>query len=282
MMQYYQKMEFSPLAEPGAGPIAAAQLLKQGFDGIEVSYVRPFMETWPFADYMNRIKAARDAGSSFTVHGPIIDTNLSSLNEDIRRASVRQLQECVDFAGELGAPLVVVHGVMSVFGLPNGRWNRRDFCPGNSREKTMLSSVRARTVRSLREIADYAPQCRIAVENLVYPHELYRSPQALAALIDDVDRSNVGATIDVGHGWVNGFRGEDYVRALGHRLFHVHLHDNHGEVDEHLPLGQGTVPLDGFFPALKDNGYGGVLNFECHCGPRMLEWVQGTLTAAGR
>jgi sugar phosphate isomerase/epimerase len=33
---------------------------------------------------------------------------------------------------------------------------------------------------------------------------------------------------------------EDFLPHL-HRAHHIHIHDNHGQSDEHLPLGAGTI-----------------------------------------
>jgi sugar phosphate isomerase/epimerase len=38
-------------------------------------------------------------------------------------------------------------------------------------------------------------------------------------------------------------------------VIHVHIHDNHGERDEHLPVGFGTVPWDRVAAAFE--GYSG-------------------------
>ena len=50
----------------------------------------------------------------------------------------------------------------------------------------------------------------------------------------------VGITIDFGHANTRGLVPE--FAAIADRATHVHIHDNHGASDEHLPLGEGTVP----------------------------------------
>lgn len=35
-------------------------------------------------------------------------------------------------------------------------------------------------------------------------------------------------------------------------MIHLHVHDNHGERDEHLPVGNGTVPWKKVVQALRD------------------------------
>ncbi|MDD2912760.1 MAG: TIM barrel protein, partial [Candidatus Bipolaricaulis anaerobius] len=53
-----------------------------------------------------------------------------------------------------------------------------------------------------------------------------------------------------------------YVAALGERLVHVHLHDNRGERDEHLPLGRGSLPWRAAWAALSSAGYRGPIVLE--------------------
>lgn len=42
-----------------------------------------------------------------------------------------------------------------------------------------------------------------------------------------------------------------WVETLRTHIGYVHLHDNHGESDEHLGLGLGTIPLDEVCQALQ-------------------------------
>ncbi len=277
-MQYFVKMEFSPLMAEQIGPADAERFLASGFHGVEVSYVQPYLDTWQTFDYLERVQYLKEAGAEFTVHGPLVDVNLSSLNRTVRRTALTQFKECLDFAQQLGGSLVVVHPVMSILGLPDGPWNQDDFQPASTRMQEMLMAGHDRCVLALQELADYAPRLRIGVENLVYPHERYRSPSQLAALLDDVKRSNVGATLDIGHAWCSGHDPAAFVEVLGSKLFHVHCHDNHGQRDEHLPIGEGTIDMARVFQALAIAEYKGILNFECHCPETDLAWVRSHFT----
>jgi sugar phosphate isomerase/epimerase len=44
---------------------------------------------------------------------------------------------------------------------------------------------------------------------------------------------------------------EEWVDVLGSRLMEIHLHDNHGEADDHLPLGQGNIDFPSLFSLLE-------------------------------
>ena len=63
------------------------------------------------------------------------------------------------------------------------------------------------------------------------------------------------------------------MQALGHYLTHVHLHDNDGSGDQHLPLGQGTVPLPDVFAALDAYAPDAIWTIETDA-VQSLEWMK--------
>ena len=70
--------------------------------------------------------------------------------------------------------------------------------------------------------------------------------------------------LDVAHAFIenrmNGVR--DYINAFSDRLAHVHVHDNHGKWDEHLPLGKGKVDFRKVVRFLKEIKYDRTVTFE--------------------
>jgi len=94
----------------------------------------------------------------------------------------------------------------------------------------------------------------IAVENMVnMPAILGRRPEEIEGIIETVDRDNLGFILDIGHANTNG-NVEEFLK-LRDLIIHVHAHDNCGERDEHLPVGNGTVPWEKVAASL--NGYSG-------------------------
>ena len=96
--------------------------------------------------------------------------------------------------------------------------------------------------KSLDDLAPLLRQehVRIAVENL--PHDNW---VMLKRLLDRFPPEILGITYDSGHGNIADLPGEtprlDDLEALSGRLLALHLHDNHGAGDEHLPPFLGTV-----------------------------------------
>lgn len=238
----------------------AEQAVEAGLQGFEVVARESQYDPEVFAAYrenIKRIKAELQVG--FTLHAPITDINLGSVNRRIREASIADVKDALEFAREIGASAVALHASPGILAMPGGKWSQEVQAPAIQGE---LARQEELMVRAVKELADLAPDVLICLENLVYPHELYRSPEELRGLIGKVNRSNVRLTLDVGHAVVSGHNPLDFINQLYEHLYHVHLHDNHGFVDEHLPLGQGVIDYVGIIQSLKQRGYQGAVTFE--------------------
>jgi len=170
-----------------------------------------------------------------TIHLPYSDLNLASMNQPIWEETVRQMKACLSLACDF-ARLAVVHpGHLSPLGMqmPDAAWSQN--------------------ITGIRQICDHAADLdmKIAVENMVnMPALLGRHPEEIAGILETVDRENVGFIFDVGHANTNG-NVENFLK-LKDIIIHAHMHDNHGERDEHLPVGNGTVPWNKVAAGLKD------------------------------
>lgn len=54
----------------------------------------------------------------------------------------------------------------------------------------------------------------------------------------------------------------DYINTFKDKLIHIHWHDNHGNRDEHLPIGAGLIDHQEAVKALKDNDYDRTITLE--------------------
>ncbi len=168
------------------------------------------------------IKAS--TGILYTVHTPLIDVNIASSNEALRRASLREIIKSIHHAYEIGAELAVVH--------PGQSSPLDHFYP-----KTSWNLNR----QSLEEIIAFSEELgvRVGIENL--PSD---SSGILKRVRDFQDLIAEGVplkiALDVGHANTMRELGS-FIGAMKDRIIHVHLHDNRGEKDQHLRIGAGTV-----------------------------------------
>ena len=52
--------------------------------------------------------------------------------------------------------------------------------------------------------------------------------------------------------------------GLGFRIGQIHIHDNNGFLDEHLPVGEGNFPFRAFFELIHQEKLKPVITLECH------------------
>ena len=76
-----------------------------------------------------------------------------------------------------------------------------------------------------------------------------------------LDGMDLGICMDVGHAFLLGDTAEAIEAASGY-LITTHLHDNHGQRDDHLVPFQGAIDWAGTIMAFEKIGYDGVLMYE--------------------
>jgi len=184
----------------------------------------------------------------FFVHAPNIDINLASVNSFIRSASKKAILKAVAFAAELDARLLVSHV---------GRLSR-DY------PQKLVGKAMKNAIDSLRNINQFSNDVDMVftIENDHKSNDyvLAGYPEQINLLIE-----NIGCklTFDVGHANTIG-KIEDFMKLLGKSIVNVHLHDNNGREDEHLPVGKGSTDFAGVFKKVKEWRRQIPLIIECH------------------
>ena len=100
----------------------------------------------------------------------------------------------------------------------------------------------------------------IAIEN-VYEE----SPDSIKILLEEIHSPHFRFCFDTGHH--NVFSKAPlptWFETVGKYLCEVHLHDNHKEMDEHLPVGEGGFDFDQFFNLLSQFELNPIYTIEPH------------------
>jgi sugar phosphate isomerase/epimerase len=167
---------------------------------------------------------------------------MGSAFEDLRCACVCELRRCLEKFSEVGAKWMNLH--------PDR------YTPMHDRRFFI-----ERNIQSIREILPDAQRLGVGlmIENL--PGD-YNTAAQLGELLDPVPE--LGLHLDIGHAnlQVKENSTEEILAAYGSRLRHVHLHDNRGGEDLHLPLGVGNLDVHRGIRALKKCGYDGTITLE--------------------
>ncbi len=192
-----------------------------GFVGWEICADGNYHFSRP-GQYEMVIETLSSTGLKTTVHAPYGDLNPAAINDSIWRETVRQICECIRKASEITDRVTIHPGYVS--------------CTG----KLVPEKVWALQKEAVREFGKTAVECGViaCIENMPdIPDFLCQYPEEILGLIEGID--GVGMTIDFGHAHTLG-RVEAFRKVLA-EASHVHIHDNHGKSDEHLPIGNGTL-----------------------------------------
>ena len=208
--------------------------------------------SWETLDAMTPERAGKAAEAlgaagirSATFHAPFEDIWPGARDEEIRRLSSRRLRQAVDLA-PLFRPLgIVMHGGWF-------EW-LFDFAP-----RKWLEPAR----RTFSEIAEAAERAKVDI----YIENVFDEiPDHILALRDAVGSSRLGFCFDAGHATLfSRFPVQKWVEALGTDIREMHIHDNRGLRDDHLPVGEGTINFRGVLLAASDAGAKPVLTVEPH------------------
>ncbi|MCP4713914.1 MAG: sugar phosphate isomerase/epimerase [Deltaproteobacteria bacterium] len=167
------------------------------------------------------------------LHGPFSGIQFDCFDHLLNEAVRRRMNMVYDAANRLRPDTLVLHSgcsdILVRFGLTES-WLKQtaDFWR--------------------REIDRYAEiGITVVIENVVEP-----AADTLIALADLVGNEHFGLCLDVGHvNLCSEIPPAQWISAMGPRIKHVHLHDNHGTLDDHLPTGSGSIDFDPIFTALK-------------------------------
>lgn len=188
---------------------------------------------------------------SYSIHAPISDINIASLNERIREDSILEILTTAETAASLGIELITIHPGLTSMSVPY------------MEEKAMEKAK-----RSLSSIDRISSQygVTIAVENMPsFPFMLGHTAEEMNELIGP---TNLSFCLDIGHGNTTG-QIDELIKTFRDRLANVHIHDNHGEMDEHLTLGEGDIDFKKVISSL--NGYTGNYVIESKSFPSAVE-----------
>jgi sugar phosphate isomerase/epimerase len=221
-------------------------VVRHEFQGIELSSYHFWPERLSAAE-IDRIRSVvQQHDLHLAIHARHRGINFGAHDAALRQGFVEELQATVRFAAELGGDVVVAHVGQIV---PPANYP-------DASETTLRQEAFELARDSLAQCAPVAAACgvRICVENVqLRPTEVITSFDEHLRLVDSIGHAAVVCALDTGHAQVNGGI-QACIQAFGPRLQHIHLHDNHGDKDEHLEVGKGVIRFAEFAPFLQHFG----------------------------
>ena len=164
----------------------------------------------------------------------------ASFEGPVRRASVEITVAALKAAKELGVTRVVLHPSYFIgLGMLDRQLSKK------LAEESLDTFVRAADGLDITVcLENLFPDAHYLIEAREFHEVLDRYPQLMITL--DTGHANIGAHPN---------RSFDFISRFFDRIGHVHLSDNFGRGDDHLPFGAGSVPIKKIMEELKSKGY---------------------------
>lgn len=191
-----------------------------------------------------------------SVHGPFWDLCTGSLDPLIRRVSYSRFQQLFEILDIFRPVQVVCHTGFD----PRHHRGHRKIWLENSMAVWEPMVARAEGMKT-----------PFLLENV-----WERDPELHLELFRRIDSRYFGFCLDVGH--QHSFSETPlavWLESLCHVLMEVHLHDNDGSQDAHLPVGRGSIDFGLLFDFLKARNMTPLLTLEPHLEEHLPESLSG-------
>ena len=178
--------------------------------------------TPPYIDYMTRYDNCCNwyhaSGRVTSIHGAFIDVNVASGDPSFRLVSRRRCRESCALAVRLKAKNIVFHS--SCFPFLRGGY--------------------------LESWADTCADCYMGLAEQYQTHIYIENspdldPRPIWELMRRIPDQRIGVCLDFGHANYSRVAIHGWFDALCDRIGYLHLSDNNGAFDDHLPIGEGTI-----------------------------------------
>lgn len=239
-------IKFGKMTHPGMEIIKEINKSKKlGFDYVEIGIEIPT----DASVIKNKASLIKNSLKKFS-YPPIGHTawwyDLSSPYNPVRVGWIKQAEVDINAASIIGIKILNFHFlVLSSLILKNKKYRN-----------IILDNY----IKSLRYLSRFAKRKNITLmlENGDEKFEDYRY------VLDRVPEIRVH--FDVGHANIHGGikKIRKFLAYFNDRIIHIHIHDNHGKSDDHLPLGKGTVNWKKVVSFLKKINYSKTLTFEVY------------------
>lgn len=242
----------------GVSTVSTVESIRRVRKDLDLSYVEL---TAPITESLGNVKLILDSCSidPWQMHAPSSPAHdIANFDKSARRTSIREHKKALKQAAFLGVRYYVIHPG----GLIYGKWDQKRQLGWMSREKRFRDRVRRLNISSLTELANFAGKLgvKVALENgsgLDIPYS------EVLSIVTEARLENLGICVDTGHANIFAkMKPAQVIREVGQLTWALHLNDNLGKGDLHLPPGKGNIDWSEVLWVLEEISYQGCLNLE--------------------
>ncbi len=200
---------------------------------------------------------------NFSIHAPFpppkhqFILNPASLHPPTLKKTNQCIKKSIEAANELNATIVGIHpGFIAYPTLSLDKTKPKHFVNYNDAFSTAVSSFE--------EYCDYASSynIKILIENLDFYHEGYMfvKEEEFLNVFKTIKAKNLGFLLDLGHLNYTAHKLHklnlnyplNFIKKLKNFTQMVHIHDNDGLYDQHLPPGDGNIEFEKYLKIFRE------------------------------
>ncbi len=179
--------------------------------------IREYKETLSYWEY-----------PALSLHGPFVDMNPVSFDSRVRQVTMDRFHQCYEAAEILGADRIVFH---------------TGYCPMTY----MLMGWAERAIEFFNEFMEGKSGILVCLENNLDPEII-----PLLQIAEEIRHPDFGICLDLGHAHcMSEYSEMEWTQRLLPYIRHLHLHDNVGDRDRHLALGEGNISTENVLRLLE-------------------------------
>ena len=209
----------------------AERKIKQISPDIGIEIVSEFGSRFHWDRWIPILMAEREG--KLSVHGPFLGMELADRTSNFE-CYLEEYKEAFDISAANGAIHCVVHSHSQFY----------------TEDPVILSDAQKCCTERLYLLNELAKKMDVnmVVENLVCTqtpkHRLLLEQEDFLKLMDDIP--DIKYVLDVGHAVVSQWDLEHVIKKAADHISAYHIHDNDGNRDLHLQIGEGTINWDWF------------------------------------
>lgn len=171
-------------------------------------------------------------GLEITVHGPYLDLSPGGADPKVKAVTADRILKTIELARSFTPKTIIFH-------------------PGYD-PWTFNGDMKRWLESSLQTWEPMVKEAEAAGLTLALENVFEEKPDSLRDLLEEIDSPSFRFCFDTGHHHVFSKAPLTFwVELLGRYLCETHLHDNHKEMDAHLPIGEGSFDFEQYFSLLS-------------------------------
>ncbi|MFH0890279.1 MAG: sugar phosphate isomerase/epimerase family protein [Candidatus Aenigmatarchaeota archaeon] len=185
--------------------------------------------------------------------------DLGSPSQIVRETWLAECENIIDVAKKLNAQKITFHAHSQNIMLS---------------ERSLRKEIIKNYISSAKSLVDYAgDDVMVVMENTTE----MSSDSDFGRIISGV--KGLGVNLDIGHAFISGGMKNvtNHIRKFSKNIHHIHMHDNHGKSDEHLPIGLASIDFRKVVGELKKIKYSDTISLEVFVPERIITKISAEI-----